>query len=270
MKESADKLIISVPGLTGKHIAQITTNSTQSSSPAESPKHTGEPLRVLAVGDPASPMELEPAIPEAGVIHPSHGMAVDMGRVHGGGGQMVGVPPGAKVMSVPMVATTAGAVSPGGHPQVPGLGVVAPSGSPSLSPGGGNSSPRPRILRAKRFERYTVHCMCCNVYKHGSERYMDWKRVEHTYPTLASCHSQLHGLASRTRGANTSSTTSSAVPVLYRSSVRYGTSTATWAIQPGYEAAHGREWRPYQRLFKPRTPANGRVEPIQHTQAQID
>ncbi len=42
------------------------------------------------------------------------------------------------------------------------------------------------------------------------------RSVEHTYPTLASCHSQLHGLASRTSGANTST---SAVPVL---DPRYG------------------------------------------------
>ncbi len=75
--------------------------------------------------------------------------------------------------------------------------------------------------------------------------------VEHTYPTLASC--QLHGLASRTRGANTSS---SAVPVLLGSSV-WPRSYVRGQKKPGYEATHGRKWRPYQRVFKPRMPANG-------------
>ncbi len=58
--------------------------------------------------------------------------------------------------------------------------------------------------------------LCMEGFKISTNHAEYYKCVEHTYPTLASSHSQLHGLASRTHDVNTSS---SAVPLL---DPRYG------------------------------------------------
>lgn len=143
-----------MPGLTGKHIAQITNNTTQSSYPSDAPQLAGEAPRVPP-GDHASHTEVDSPIPEAGSIHTPHGTAAEGGGPRGGVGQGVGVAPGPKGASGTQLAAMAGAAGLSGYAQVPSLGVTSSPGHPSLSPGAGNSSPRPRILR-KRFERFVM------------------------------------------------------------------------------------------------------------------
>ncbi len=65
------------------------------------------------------------------------------------------------------------------------------------------------------------------------------KCVDHTYPALASCRSQLHGLASRTRGANT---LSSAVPVLDPRYSHLGNKSLCTRLRTAENGVHTRDF----------------------------